>query len=161
MARQSSDKEDLMAEVVTLSPRVALLIPGLLDEIIAGKRTDGRWSIFFGGDPVYHFDSQSRLRRAFLDGNLYRSQGATLARLTRQPTPTATVLLRHDLEAAELADFLQRMRLQLARLAAAIKLGTVAIQQLIPPTADFLPELAQHLNLVLNAETPLAPALKK
>lgn len=161
MARHSSDREDLMAEAVTLSPRVALLIPGIVEEIIAGRRVDGRWSVFCGGDPVYHFDSQDRLRRAFIGGQLFRSQGTTLARLTRQETPTETLLLRHDLDSDELATFLEAMRQFLARLANAVKLGTVTIQRSIPADVNFLPELASHLNAVLNAASPLAPALKK
>jgi hypothetical protein len=161
MARHSSDREDLMAEAVTLSPRVALTVPGVADELIAGQRVDGRWSIFFNGDPVYHFDPEDRLRRAFLGGNLYRSQGTTLARLTRQESPTETVLLRHDLNAQELSQFWQDMCNLLARLATALQDGAITVQQTIPEDADFLPELARRLRNVLPAECRLAPALKK
>ncbi|MDB5339484.1 MAG: hypothetical protein JWN70_5103 [Planctomycetaceae bacterium] len=150
-----------MAEAVTLSPRVALLIPGIDDEVIAGRRTDGRWSVFCGGDPVYHFDPQDRLRRAFIGEKLFRSQGTTLARLTRQEAATETVLLRHDLDSLELATFLHDMRFFLARLAEALKLGTVTILESIPADANFLPELASHLNVVLNGQSQLSPALKK
>jgi hypothetical protein len=161
MARQSSDKDDLMAEVVALSPRVALMLPGTSSEIIAGRRSDGRWSIFFGGDPVYHFDADNRLRRAFFAGHLYRSQGTTLARLSRQSNPTETVLLRHDLDTEELTTFLQNMRGELARLEKSLNSGNFTVQQSIPADANFLPELTSHLIHVLNSESLLAPALKK
>jgi len=161
MARHSSDKDDLMAEVIALSPRVALLLPGIDAEIIAGRRSDGRWSVFFGGDPVYHFDAQNRLRRAFFAGNLYRSQGTTLARLSRHMTPAETVLLRHDLDPAELTAFLQNMRCDLARLAEALNSGKFTVQQSIPDDANFLPEFTSHLGHALNSESLLAPALKK
>lgn len=161
MARQSSDREDLMAEAVTLAPRVALLVPGIADEIVAGRRIDGRWSVYCGSDPVYHFDPQDRLRRAFIGGNLYRSQGTTLARLTRQETATETVLVRHDLDSVELATVLDDMRTFLAHLADALKLGSVTVQQSIPADENFLPEFASHLNVVLNTQSQLSPALKK
>lgn len=150
-----------MAEVVTLSPRVALLVPGFATEIIAGRRSDGRWSLFFGGDPVFHFDADDRLRRAFLEGTLYRSQGTTLARLSRQETPGETVLLRHDLSPAELATFLQNLQSLLSRLVTAFSEGHVTVQQSIPADADYLPDLTNHLNRVLNADSLLSPALKK
>jgi len=161
MARQSSDREDLMAEAITLSPRVSCLIPEHTEEIVAGRRADGRWSVFFGGDPVYHFDANDRLRRAFVRGHLYRSQGTTLARLTRQETPAETVLLRHDLEPAELNAFLLETQELLAQLAAAHQCRSIRVLQSIPGNADFLLELAPHLEAVLNSSNLLAPALKK
>ena len=161
MAKHSSDKDDLMAEVNALSPRVAILLPGIDAEIIAGRRSDGRWSVFFGGDPVYHFDAHNSLRRAFFAGNLYRSQGTTLARLTRQSTPAETVLLRHDLDKAELTTFLHHMRCDLARLAQSLNSGNYTVRQTIPIDVNFLPELTSHLIHVLNCVCLLAPALKK
>lgn len=161
MARHSSDKDDLMAEVVTLSPRVALRVPDIAPEIIAGRRSDGRWSLFIGGDPVYHFDAEDRLRRAFVGGNLYRSQGTTVARLSRQETPAETVLLRHDLDPTELSAFLQNLRFLLSRLADALHEERFTVQQSVPVDAKYLPELTNHLNHFLNAGTLLAPALKK
>lgn len=161
MARQSSDREDLMAEAIALSPRVSLHLTDFVTDIVAGRGNDGRWSVFFGGDPVYHFDPHNRLRRAFVGGYLYRSQGTTLARLTRQETASATVLLRHDLDTSELASFLENMRFVLALLAEGLKLRTATLQQSIPPDADFLPELASRLDVVLNSESLLAPPLKK
>lgn len=150
-----------MAEAIALSPRVSFQIPDHHDEIVAGRRSDGRWSIFFGGDPVYHFDANDRLRRAFVRGNLFRSQGTTLARLTRHETPAETVLLRHDLAPAELEAFLREMQDLLARLATALHRGSIRISQSIPDDADFLLELAPHLEAVQISSNLLAPALKK
>ena len=160
MARNSADRDDLMAELVTLAPRVAFTVPDVADEIVAGRRNDGRWSIFFGGDPVYHFDPDHRLRRAFVDGLLYRSEGATLARLTRQPTAESTVLLRHDLTASELNVFLMQMRLALGTLLNCLRGGRVTMREVVPIASEYLGELADSLQLVLNTSDPLAPSLK-
>jgi hypothetical protein len=74
MSRNESDREDLMAEATALRRRVQLQVPGEALSIIAGFRDEGRVSIYFGPDPVYHFDEQGRLRRAFVAGRLYRTQ---------------------------------------------------------------------------------------
>lgn len=161
MARLSSDREDLMAEAVTLVPRIAFLLPHSPREIVAGGRADGRWSIFFGGDPVYQFDMEHRLRRAFIEGVPYRSQGTTLARLTRQESQHETVLLRHDLTADELTQFFRRLRLDLQPVADAISHGTAQILNCIPPGSDCLAELADSIQNVLKGGDALSPALIK
>jgi hypothetical protein len=161
MARRSSDREDLMAELVTFSPRVSLLVPEFSAEIVAGRRTDGRWAVFFGGDPVYHFDADGRLRRAFVGDNLYRSQGQTLARLTRQVSDTETILLRHDLDEAELTEFQSRACDLFDCLLQAISAQKITIKEVAPPEADFLPELALLIQNVIVNQCPLAASLKK
>ena len=149
-----------MAEAVALSPRVALLIPDRAAEIVAGWHTDGRWSVFFGGDPVYHFDSEDRLRRAFVAGNLHRSQGTTLSKLTRQGTATETVLLRHDLDSLELSTFLEAVRGNLEQLAHALHQGTASMKQTVPEGADCQPDLAIRINAVIRSGCLLSPTVK-
>src|SRR5260370_39735250 len=123
MARQESDREDLMAEATALSERVELEVPGEGEHIVAGCRDDGRWSIYFGSDPVYHFDGNGGLRRAFVAGDLYRSQARTLARLTRTRTDGEVHLVRHDLDVVELERLLSEMGERLDRLRAALENG--------------------------------------
>lgn len=161
MARQSSDREDLMAEAVALLPRIALRVSNLPSEIIAGRRVDGRWSIFMDGDPVYQFDSEHRLRRAFVNDSLYRSQGTTLARLTRQQTAQESVLLRHDLTADELSDFFHHMRRNLQIVFEALSHGTAEVINRIPEDSDYLAELTQNLQNVLQGGDALSPALTR
>jgi len=161
MSRQSAHREDLMAEVITLTPRVALHIPEFTDVIVAGRRTDGRWSIFFGGDPVYHFDDRGRLRRAFVADRLYRSQGTTLARLTREESAEQTVLLRHDLNSAELLEFQHRVISELRRLLIAISENRTTIEQAEPPEIDFRPELASLIQIVIDSNCQLSAPLKR
>ncbi|MDA1017654.1 MAG: hypothetical protein O3A00_24745 [Planctomycetota bacterium] len=105
MAKSESDREDLMREATALVERIEFRISDEAQPIVAGFRRDGRFSIYFDADLVYHFDEQHRLRRAFVDGDLYRTQGTTLARLRRERTQSQTVLRSHDLSADELADF--------------------------------------------------------
>jgi hypothetical protein len=110
MARQESDREDLMREATALVRRVELDVPGEPEPVVCGFHADGRLSVYFGSDPVYHFDPEGRLRRAFVDGHLFRTQGTTLACLTRVRTHAVTELRRRDLNPEELAAFFREMR---------------------------------------------------
>jgi len=159
MSRQRADREDLMAEAITLSPRVQFLVPGFPEEIVAGKRSDGRWSVFFGGDPVYHFDATGHLRRAFLDDQLYRSQETTLSQLTRQETADQTILLRHDLSELEMAAFRQELLASFKRLQQAILSGQTTLQKSVPPESDFRSELAGLIQQVLDEGCRLSAPL--
>ncbi|MCH7988877.1 MAG: hypothetical protein IID46_06955 [Planctomycetes bacterium] len=71
MARQESDREDLMSEAVALVRRCECETADENDSVISGFRKCGSLSLYFGSDPVYHFDNNARLRRAFRGGFLY------------------------------------------------------------------------------------------
>lgn len=161
MARHESDREDLLNEVTALSPRVELQCPGRAEPIVAGRHKDGRWSLYLGADPVYHFSPAGQLRRAYVGGSLYRSQGTTLARLDRVRTERETQLRRHDLAPAELAAFLGQMRSQLSELREHLNCGACRTLRQIPEAADFLPELRTALSAILQATQPLDRVLKK
>jgi hypothetical protein len=159
MARHSSDREDLMAEAVALTPRVAFELPGSANEIVAGRRANGWWSIYLGGDPAYHFDAQHRLRRAFIDGYLYRSQGSTLARLSRENRADETNLVRHDLTPAELSALLQQLRQNLQEIAAGFAERGERNVIGVPEDTEYLVELAANLHNVLSQDIVLSPAV--
>jgi hypothetical protein len=161
MARHESDREDLMREATALIRRAELSYPGRSenDPVITGFRRDQSLAVYFGADPVYQFDDQHRLRRAFVSGHLYRTQGQTLARLTREHRRDETVLHRHDLNADELQAFLQSAKNQLTELHRAIASNAARVLATIPADGDLLPELEAFLAEVLRQELPLAPAI--
>jgi len=146
MARHEADREDLMAEATALRQRVELELPGAAEHVFAGFRDNGGCSIYFDADPVYHFDADGGLRRAFVAGNLYRSQGKTVARLSRTRTGHEVHLVRRDLDAVELATFLAAMRGHLARLHSALADDSVRIVQQVPAAADLRPRLIAVLS---------------
>jgi len=159
MSRHETDREDLIAEATALQERVELQAPGAAAPAVAGFHRDGRLSIYFGPDPVYHFDPEGRLRRAFVDGNLYRSRGDTLSRLTRERTETTTSLVRHDLNQEELTNFLKRMRSRLEELQRQFAEGAIVVLRQVPSEADVAGRVRRTLG-ELTTEV-LAPALKK
>jgi hypothetical protein len=141
MARHEADREDLMAEATALRERAELALPDEVEHLVAGFREEGRFSLYFGSDPVFHFDTVGALRRAFVGGDLYRSQAPTLARLTRTRTGSAVNLARHDLDAQELERFLAEMRGRLDRLLTALNSGAALVIQQIPAESELLPRL--------------------
>lgn len=160
MAVHESDREDLMKEATALRRRCELSLPDDDNTVIAGFREDGRFSLFFGADPAFHFDDVGRLRRGYCSGDLYRTQGDTLARLTRHREAGKSLLLRHDLTPEELATFLRTMDQRLTHLQDCLQGDRVIMQQQIPATPSLIPDIMAALALIGRSAERLAPAIK-
>ncbi len=159
MARQETDREDLMQEAVALLPRAEFRLEGLQDVLTVGFRGKSALSIFFGQDPVYQFDGSGALRRAYVGGMLYRSQGNTLAKLDRVRTPSQTILQRQDLTAEGLVEFQQVMTEQLNTLRAAIMQEKYVILRSVPDAVDWIELLTTALKTISAATPWLSPAI--
>jgi hypothetical protein len=153
--------EDPMRDAVALAQRVELRGTANPDTIVAGFRSDGRLLMYFGEDPYYQFDAQGRLRRALVDGRLFRTQGSGLASLTRATSPDATVLLRHDLDSDELAKFLRAMLTQVGALRKGLATGALEIARQVPADAPIVERLVKCLEVILSAAGALAPAINR
>lgn len=129
--------------------------------VVAGFNKQGGVSLYFGsGDPVLQFDSACRLRRAFVDGLLYRSQGKTLSQLTRQRTATETVLLRRDLNQTECSEFLTAADELVRQLHAAVasRAWTEYVEE--PVGSAAINQLQEFLTRLLTSPMSLSSALK-
>ncbi|MFQ5730573.1 MAG: hypothetical protein ACE5KM_01330 [Planctomycetaceae bacterium] len=158
MARHEADREDLMAEATALVRRVEMSVPGCAEPVVVGIRDDDRFSIYFGQDRAYHFDADGRLRRAYRDGLLFRTQGSTLARLQRDRGTDATQLRRTDLTEPEFADFRDILHNELQRLRDAIGSGEAEVLRCVRGDAGELRrEVPAALDRALDAEITLAP----
>lgn len=120
MASHEADREDMLREATALVHRAELQLTGDATTIVVGFRRDGSLSIYFGGDPVYQFTSQGALRRAFIDGLLYRAERGRLVSLRRERGAEATLLIRHDLTLAEQTEIAAQVERALERLLAQI-----------------------------------------
>ena len=120
MARHQQDREDLLREATALLPRVELSVDGYQENVIIGFRKNGSGSIYFGPDPVYHFNAQHQLRRAFIGGLLFKAEQGMLASLKRQRIAGQVQMLRHDLDQDETLQFTETAQQHLLRLAAAL-----------------------------------------
>ncbi|WP_437202618.1 hypothetical protein [Planctomicrobium sp. SH664] len=159
MARNESDREDLYAELQSAAVRWELERTGHASPVVAGLRSGERFSIYFTPDCCFHFDSEYRLQRAFVDNSLYRTQGSTLARLVRVRTPEETQLLRTDLDPPALSGFLSMMRTQFEELQAESAAGNVRpLRSQGTGETDPLDFFCQALCRCLQADGQLAPA---
>lgn len=150
MAINESSREDLIREATALTERAELQLSDDSPVITIGFRRNGAFSLFIDQDPVYQFDTQFRLRRAFVEGLLYRSQQTTLAQMLRERTATQTILNRTDLPAAQLAEFRQKMIHDLTGILTAVEAGQVAILRQVPEDFDVAWRVTATLRAILE-----------
>lgn len=159
MARDEQDREDLLREATALVERVELAVAGEDEPVVVGFRRDGSPSIFFGGAPVYQFNSAGQLRRAFVDGLLYKAEKGRLASLRRERTPAATQLVRSDLSDEQQQQFLAAMSTHLFDLSQALRQGRFEIVGQVPLGADVLQRVGDILPRLADAEVASTPRL--
>jgi hypothetical protein len=151
MARHESDREDLFAEATAYDRRAEFIVGDSDQPILFGEKADGAWSLYLSLDPVFHFDAIGRLKRAFVDGRLYRTQGDTLAELTRERSDQVTVLRRRDLPEIERDRFLALLRIRLTALLTASEGGEVRVLRAEPADSDLLFRLVTVIRKSLAA----------
>lgn len=160
MARNEADHVDLFADAVALVRRLEGRDPEAEAVVVAGFKSNGHVSIYLGPDLDYQCDADGRLRRAYDQGGLYRTQGITLALLRRHRTESETTLIRTDLTECELQTFRHVMKERLRRWLNSIRTHKFNVLRRFPE-ADFRVEfdLAAAVDGILAAEPWLAPAL--
>lgn len=146
MARQEHEREDLLREAVALVERAELRLPGLAETVVIGFRRDGSPGIYFGGEPVYQFNSRGELRRAYEDGLLYKTERERLASLRRQRVPGEVQLLRHDLSVEETSHFLARLTQRVANVRDHVRSGAFAVVGQAPAESDVVGRIARWLD---------------
>ncbi len=156
-SRIESDREDLLAEAVNLPERVELIVPGLPEPVTVGCSAAGQWSFYFGAESMVRLDSAGRLKRAFHNGRLYRTQGTTLAELTRVRSETETELQRRDLSEDELRALLILFGTWLVQIRTSSRAGTSRPIRAVGTHPDFEERLLVVLAPV-SPELTLAPA---
>ncbi len=165
MAREEHPREDLIREATALLRRLELTrkaasfgAPSAEQApIVCGFRAHGAFSIYFGEDPVYQFNSTGELRRAYRNGLLIKADQRQLASLTRQRTGSVVALLRHDFTSQETESFLLEMSGRLGRLEEGLRRGELLVSRQMPPDVDILSEVLQWLDdhpTATIAETP-------
>ncbi len=159
MARHEADREDLVKEATAYVVRGELLIPDWEQPLFVGFRKSGAFSFYFGPDPVYQFDPQGRLRRAFVAGKLYRSEGDTLCSMYRHRTETETTLMRTDLSGEQSHFFQWGMHEAIRQLSEAINTNRYRIQKNVGGEELWIEKIKQATQLVLGSEEFLAPKL--
>lgn len=158
MAVQESDREDLIREAVAFVDRVEWIAPHEAEPVFVGLRKDGSLSVYFGQDPVYQFNPDMQLRRAYVDGLLYRTQGETLASLERKRTAAETIMQRIDLTSLQLHDFLSTMQDRIELLANAIRTNSTEQTRAVLQNRS-VADLQDAVQILSNKSPQLAPAI--
>ena len=146
MARHESDREDILREATALVVRAELSVPGENEPVVVGFRAGGAASIFFGGDPVYQFNTAGELRRAYVGGLLYKADRGRLVEMKRERTGDAVVLLSRELPAAEAEFMLAEARRRIAAVGSALAAGTAAVQREVPEDGEVCDRIRQWIE---------------
>jgi phytoene dehydrogenase-like protein len=147
MAVRESDREELLREATALVERVELTIPGCQESIVVGFRRDGAASFFFGPDPVYQFNAAGELRRAYVNGLLYKAERGRLVALRRDRSATEIALVRTELQDSEATAFLASLHERLAELHAALVATSYQRIGQVPAGVDLFARISRWLDL--------------
>jgi hypothetical protein len=120
MPRHEDDREDLLAEATALVERAGIRTAGYDGPVVIGFRRDGSASFYFGAEPVYQFTAAGALRRAFVDGLLFKAVSGRLVALGRERSSRAVELVRHELGDEETRTFLDVLQRHLTKLETAL-----------------------------------------
>ncbi len=154
MAREESDREDLLREATALVERVEFAPRGGGEPIVLGFRASGAFSAFFGGDTAYHFNSNGELRRAYVGNLLYKSEQGRLVSLERIRRDDEVQLIRRELSSDTQAAFLASMQASLAALARQIDRRELNVVGQVPAAVDVVSRSLEWLRR--NPQTIIA-----
>ena len=159
MAREESDREDLLREATALVERIEFAPVGgyTNDHVVAGFRAGGGLSIYFGSDPSYQFNSHGELRRAFVDGLLVKAERGRLVALKRVRQARKVDLVQHGLSDSEQADFLANLQQRFRDLAADCQNNQLRIIGEVPSGADVLTRVLTEIGRLRNAPVAVTP----
>ena len=150
MAREESDREDLMREATALVERVELRVPHEHETVVVGFRRDGGASFFFGADPVYQFNTRGELRRAFVAGKMLKAEHRRLVELSRIRTPDETQLIRRELCVTECGLLITAMTERLASLRDALSASFEVVGK-VPEHVDVVSRVRMALEPLCNS----------
>jgi hypothetical protein len=154
MARREENRENLLVEATALVERAELRVVGCDEPIVVGFRRDGSASFYYGSDPAYHFNSHDELRRAYVDGVLYKAEHSSSAKqgrlvaLERRRAAGEVQLVRHELTDEETTQFLISLTGRLTALSDALRQGKFSLVEQVPADGDMVARLRDWLARV-------------
>lgn len=146
MARQESDREDLLREATALAERAEIQIGVREETFVVGFRRDGSASLFFNDEVVFQFNTRHALRRAHAAGELLKAEAGRLIALRRQRTADEVQLLRRELTDAEQQTQLRLLDSLLELLRQGFASGELRIVGQHPPEANLRQRIESWLQ---------------
>ena len=163
MAREESDREDLIADAVALVNRAEFAVKFIDDPVVVGYRKDGSVSFYFGQDEVYQFNSRLELRRGHLQDQLIKSENGTLYSMVRKRTDSSVKLVSRPFSEPDTDQFLQQLAGRLQDLRAELASGLTATRQVREDDHSNLESMVlQTIDTLLDQSIKVArkPGLK-
>jgi len=122
MARQESDREDLLAEGVNLPQRGRITTADGEHVWVLGWRKNTALSLFDDVDPVFQFNTAGQLRRVYFDGKRISTQDGRLTHLQKVADPSGRLAFRPvALTETETAEVLARLSVSIERIGQALQ----------------------------------------
>jgi hypothetical protein len=146
MARESHEREDLLRDARALVPRIMLRMElgGGAVDVLAGFRGEAL-SLYFGDDPVVHFNARGELRRAFVDDRLIKAERGRLVELVPDRSIDRTEFQDKPLSQDEVRLFLTELKARLRALTEALAVKGFQVVGEEPKGSEALPRLEQWL----------------
>ncbi len=159
MAREESDREDLLREATALVPRMEIASRAFPEPITVGFRRGTRAaSLYFGQDPVFHFTSVGALRRGYRGGLLLKAERGRMFALRRQRSPATTDLVRVEFDDIAQAELRAEVETLLDWLASGLAAEDFDLRGQVPEEPSMVPQFLEWLRAVprpiVFAETP-------
>ncbi|MEX1040442.1 MAG: hypothetical protein WDZ51_07425 [Pirellulaceae bacterium] len=145
MALEEEPREDLLREATALVRRGVwngrITDSAANVEIVAGFRRNGALSLFFDESPVYQFNPAGELRRAHIDGLLYKADRGQLVQMRRERAERQTTLVSRPLTDEEQAALMVEAEARISALFQTLDEGQLSLVGQVPEDGDLRAEL--------------------
>ena len=154
MARHAQDREDLLRDAKAFVHRVEIqeLEAESTGPIFAGFRVNGALSLYFDQDPVYHFNSQRQIRRAYWHQQLIKAEQGLLIGLQTSRSETEVAMQRHQLADKELQQFNFELSERLSNLQTVLQKKQYQLNGKVPDDSDIIERLQSWLHQIEKFE---------
>lgn len=129
MAKQEVDREDILREATALVNRVELKVLGRADgdHIVFGFRECGSLAVYFGSEPVYQFNVNQALRRAYHQGCLLKAVDCLLVSMRRERHDRKLQWISTSWDDEKTREFVGQVCRDMSQLVIAIETGEVQV----------------------------------
>ena len=155
MAQHEHDRENLLRDAVALVRRVEWQsVDGR--EVFIGFRRSGAASVYLDQDPVYHLTSAGLLRRAFVDGCLFKADATRLVKMQRDRSGGEVQLRSQIVDAEATCVFLELMRSELSNVLRDLEDGRLRFVGQVPDEAEVKGRAIEWLRWLLDQPIEIA-----
>lgn len=147
MARDEHERENLLRDATAFAYRLELRnVAG--NEAFVGIRKSGAASVYLNQDPVYHFTSDFRLRRAFVANRLLKAEAGQLVAMRRVRTEGEVHLVSRELTSKQSMEVSQNATELLGQVLTSLQEDDFEFVGKFPEDADIVAMVTEWLQKV-------------